>query len=305
MKIRKTISFLVALALVLSLVNVPVQAATSGAWVLTEHYIVSDEGYSDTGSTSYELSYDYNEKDGTVYCNKLVKFSNIDGYFESMFHGSCSIPKQTVKPGEVLKLKVTSTIESNSLDGMLESNNCVVREKGYALYFRDENDYSHYYIESWTGPASNNKMSDSATVSYELPSSPKEGDLFEIEFNFAGGTTHSGTINVYWTYQYKTNILNAPGTTSIKSASAKKNVLTVKAKSIKCDGYQIQVSNYSDFRDNTDSALNTLTYYGSSVKASFDNKILNKTKYIRVRAFNKADNEIAFGAWSKVKKISK
>lgn len=39
--------------------------------------------------------------------------------------------------------------------------------------------------------------------------------------------------------------------------------------------------------------------------ATFDNRLFNKTKYIRIRAFNKDGEDLTFGEWSKVKKLSK
>ena len=301
---KKGVSLLLMLALVISCISVPIQAADeyNGYWVLVNHETKIIEPDNSYGVNYDNLKYDYDESTNTIYYSKDMHLSNIDGTFNGNMSNEIKLLTPSVKAGEEIRFNVISKI-TGSMDNMIYQNVCVINEKDCSLYWRDVDDYSHYWITAKTGP--NNVEVDSAIVERCAPERPKEGDIFEIEVKQQSGDSSCGLITTVLTFKYTSNVNTAPGKTSIKSTKIKKNILTVTVKSIKCDGYQIQVSNSNDFTSNTETTLKTLTYFGSSNKATFDNKMLNKTKYIRVRAFYKDGENLTFGEWSKVKKLTK
>ena len=299
---KKLLSMLLVLALAVTVINVPVKASDdNGIWVLKNHNTVVNEGSSATGAWWYDTDYKYDDAKGEVTHYITVHLTNVDGTFQCDTYATCSIPPKTITADQDVLLDVYSYVSGNSLDGHINMNNATVNIKGYSLYWRDVDDYSHYYITSETGPGY--KQSDAAKTSYVLGKGRTLGETTTIQF-----TQNSGAeINTYWEYEWVdiNSIKQAPGKATVKTAKVKKNTLTVAAKSIKCDGYQIQVSNYSDFRDTTDTKFATVSYFSISNKATFDNRLFNKTKYIRIRAFNKDGEDLTFGEWSQVKKLSK
>ena len=301
---------LLTLALVLTLVGslftnfTPIKAAdANGMWVLIGHREVMKEAVNNE-YWSYDMNCDYNESEGKVTLTKVITLTNDDGRFESTFIGECAIPKSTVKPGEYLQVYEQCWVEGSNLDNMLCSNSCILHVYDFDVPFREVDNYSKRYISTGTGP--NSEKQDAMLAEYDFPRyNPKDGDIFEIEFYQSSGNSTNGYMGVIWTYTYYENYQAAPAKASIKSAKVKKNTLTVTAKSIKCDGYQFQVSNYDDFRATTDTKFATVSYFNISNKVTFDNRLFNKTKYIRVRAFYKDGENLTFGEWSKVKKLNK
>ncbi|MBR4777806.1 MAG: hypothetical protein IK007_09380 [Lachnospiraceae bacterium] len=304
---RKCLSLLLMLALVISCINViPAKAEdATGYWVLTGHRFAIKEAVNDE-YWSYDMDYDYNESESKVTFTKVVTLLTYEGgKFETTCIAECPFPKSVVKAGEDLKITPKCWVEGSNLDNMLFSNSLAIHVYDFDVPFREVDNFDKRGLQSGTGP--NMLKSDTAILHHEFPDYYylKEGDELEIECYQASGNSFNGYMGVIWTYKYTENYQAAPGKAAIKSAKVKKNTLTVTAKSIKCDGYQIQVSNSKDFTNNSETTLNTLTYYGTSAKATFDNRMLNKTKYIRVRAFYKNGDSVTFGEWSNVKKLTK
>ncbi len=300
---KKSVAILTVLTLIgcLFFIDIPVQAAEQGVWVLVNQYFEIEEPDNSYGCAYYIKNYKYDESEKKAYFEKEAHLSNIDGDFHCMFYASGQVLTPVVKADEPVKFAVESHVSGNTLDNMGFSNNLVTTIKGYLLWFRDVNEYSHYYITSCTGV--DYTQSDSAIVEYKLGNGKNYGDQEIIDMCQSSGNSTSGLIHSYFVYEWRASApsITAPGKVTIKKASVGTNKVTVKIKKItkNCKGYEFEIATKKDFSDAKVYTVNK----NKTVKKAISGLKEDVIYYVRVRAFNSKDGQKAYGPYSKVKKV--
>lgn len=297
---KKFLSMLLVLALTITCFTnfTPIQAADDGVWVLVNQYFEIQESDNSYGCHYYIKDYKYDENNMTVYFEKEAHLNNIDGDFHCTFSASGQVLTTTAKADEPIQFSVESYVSGNSMDGMIYTNNLITSIKGYALWFRDVKEYSHYYITSQTGPEY--IQSDSAIVEYTLGKGKNYGDqeIIDMQQQSSDSVIHS-----YFVYEWKSGIpsIVAPSKVTLKSVSLGTNKATVKWKKItkNCKGYEIEVSTNKNFSNAKVYTVNK----NKTIKKTISNLEEDVIYYIRVRAFNSKDGQKSYSAYSKVKKI--
>lgn len=313
-----------------------VKAADAGQWVLIQHYDEQDPGDGNT------LFYNYDEKSGYVTHQTTRTMTNIDGTFSVTLTGQCEIPPATIAGGQTVNLKVSSQSSGNTFDGLLFSNNCTVSIKGYLLWFRDINDYSHYYITSGNLTSIEKGVhyvpEDGATVSYKMDSGSKYGETTGITFEQSGGNSTNGIIKTHWIYEWRavtpekpaekssdngTSIgKNTDQATTIGDDTKQTTITVTQVKKVKltnkkgkkiyisyspvsdADGYQIRYATKKSMGNAKKLTTTATKGYFINAKGKKVTFKKGKTYYVQVRAYRKDSNGIKnYGKWSGKKKV--
>ena len=277
-------------------------AVEEGVWQLVNVYYETKNPEPQSGQYYSErfLESKYDEKQMIASHTANEHLHNIDGDFYVTFTGHCNVLTPTVKAGEEMKFYVETEASGNTLDGMISTLNATLVEKGYLIYFRDVDPYSHNYITAQIGPDYIQK--DSAVVSREMSAGKEFGEKYTVDLQFSCGSTSSGYVNFYFEYEWtKPVTVAAPAKASIKSVSLGTNKATVKWKKISknCKGYEVEIATKKDF---SDAKVYTIKKY-KTVKKAISGLKEDVIYYIRVRAYNTKDGQTAYGSYSKTKKI--
>ncbi|MBP5331120.1 MAG: hypothetical protein J6Y89_04645 [Lachnospiraceae bacterium] len=300
---KKLTAVLAALAIILCLVptDLKASAADEGVWVLVDQYFEVKEPVNDYGCKFFLKKYEYDSATYTASYEKEAQLENADGVFNCTFYATCKALTPTVKAGENMQFEVKTWVSGNTLDNMMYSNSIYLTEGEYAIYFRDKDEYSHYWLKSETGV--DYKESDSAIVEREMGSGKEYGEKYTVKAEQQSGNADSGIIKSFFVYEWKAPApaIAAPGKVTIKSASAGDGKVTVKIKKIakNCKGYEFEIATKKDFSDAKVYVVNK----NKTVKKVISGLKEDVIYYIRVRAFNSKDGQNAYGAYSKVKKI--
>lgn len=307
MGFKKFCSLTLVAALLFSLLSfigtdVEAKAASSGLWLLTGTKCVVRESTVDGGYT-YNYSFNGINNAGGV---NYVKFTKDGGWYGDYppttygtFESVCEVPPETIKPGEVVKLKIGVEVTAYIGSSMGIDEYCDVKfdmpgldmgiATGSKKTFVDENN-----IGSCRAHLSEKVYNDSRTVSQTIRDNPADGDKITIYFScWAGMYT--------WEYTFKegaTLSTITPSKASVKTLSVRGKTLTIKAKKISknCSGYEFQISTDSKFKKSESKT-------SSKSKVSFKKLTADTKYYIRVRAYYDDNGVKSYGKWSKVKSI--
>lgn len=276
-------------------------AVEEGVWQLVNVYYETTDPEPPSGQyyTEYFLESKYDEKQMIASNTRNQHLHNIDGDFYATFTGHCNVLTPTVKAGEEMKFYVESEVSADASYELISALNATITEKGFLLWFRDVEEYSHYYITSQIG--SGYKQKDSAVVSREMSAGKSFEEKYVADLEFSGDAS-GGQVHFYFEYEWtKPVIVSTPAKATIKSVSLGTNKATVKWKKISknCKGYEIEVASKKDFSDAKVYTINK----NKTVKKAVSGLKEDVIYYIRVRAINSKDGQKSYGAYSKVKKI--
>ncbi len=278
------------------------KADDEGVWQLVECYYETHAPAAPSGQyyTEYSLESNYDAKETEAFHTKTVHVHNIDGDFNATFTGHCVALTPTVKAGELMDFYVETGVSGNTLDGLISSLSGTMVEKGYLIYFTDVQDDAHKYITAQTGP--DYVPNDSAVVARSMSAGKTFGDQYVVDLEFSSGNTSFGYVNFYFVYEWtKPVTIAAPAKATLKSVSLGTKKATVKWKKItkNCKGYEIEVATKKDFSNAEVYTVNK----NKTVKKAISGLKEDVIYYIRVRAFNSKDGQVAYGEYSKTKKI--
>lgn len=300
---KRLVSVLAALAIILCLLpaNAKASAADEGVWVLVDQYFEVREPNNVYGCKFFIRNTEYDSAEYTAKYEKEAQLENTDGIFNCTFYATCKALTPTVKAGQNMQFEVTTWVSGNTLDNMGYNNSIFLTEGESSLYFRDKDDYDHYWLKSQTGV--DYIASDSAIVEREMGSGKEYGEKYVVRAEQQSGNVESGIIRSFFVYEWKASApsIKAPGKVTIKSATGDDGKVTVKIKKISknCKGYEFEIATKKDFSDAKVYTVNK----NKTVKKAISGLKEDVIYYIRVRAFNSKDGQKAYGPYSKVKKI--
>ena len=178
---------------------VTVKASQTGNWVFTGYEYEHGDG--EYYGNVHEMEYYYDVQNGEVKFYRKTTFSNDDGIFSAYWDSTCSIPPASIPGDTEVRMKIYTEVSGNTMDGLICSNNCSVREGiNTTLYFYKDGTHEHGSVTAKTGP--DYTKAESMTVWREIDAGRNAGEKTEIVFDAGLGRGGDGWMRIIWNYEW-------------------------------------------------------------------------------------------------------